>query len=172
MKLLKSIILLVVLVMGSGSVFAQQQNPEAFAGSFYQKYLELNIRGLPDERQLKALSPFLSEDLQRLFVKARAEQQQFIKKNPEEKPPWIEGDLFTSLFEGARSFKVGKAKKRGNYVDVSVGFEYQEGGSTSRWNDELVLVRTKNGWRVHDVLLKGDWQFKGGSSLRQSLKAR
>lgn len=118
------------------------------------------------------LSPYLGEDLRLLFKKAKLEQKRFIAENPADmKPPWIEGDMFTSLFEGAQSFKIGKVKTRGVYTDVSVNLEYKENGETSRWTDTLVLVKTKEGWRVWDILLNGDWQFKAGSNLRQMLGA-
>jgi len=150
----------------------QQEKPEVFANRFYQTYLGLNVRGLPDEKELKLLSPYLSEDLRQLFEKAQLEQKRFIKENPVDmKPPWIEGDMFTSLFEGAQSFKVGGIKTRGVYTEVSINLEYKEKDETSQWSDTLVLVKTKEGWRVWDILLNGDWQFKSGSSLRQVLGA-
>ncbi|HLM59250.1 MAG TPA: hypothetical protein VK308_00470 [Pyrinomonadaceae bacterium] len=164
--------LLVLLVFGSTTSCAQKQKPEDFANRFYQSYLKLNMRGLPDEQELKSLSPFLSEDLRLLFEKAKLKQKQFIAENPDDmKPPWIEGDMFTSLFEGAQFFKIGKVKTRGVYTDVSVDLEYEENGETSRWTDTLVLIKTKEGWRVWDILLNGDWEFKAGSNLRHMLGA-
>jgi hypothetical protein len=171
MKLSALTFLLILLVGISTAACAQQQKAEVFANQFYQKYLELNVRGLPNEKQLKILSPYLSEDLRKLFEKAQLEQKQFIEENPTEKPPWVDGDMFTSLFEGAQSFKTGEVKTRGVYTDVSVNLEYKENGQTSRWTDTLVLVKTKEGWRVWDILLNGDWQFKNGSNLRQVLEA-
>ena len=61
---------------------AQQEKPEIFANLFYQSYLKLNVRGLPDEKELKLLSPYLSEDLRLLFEKAKLEQKRFIAENP------------------------------------------------------------------------------------------
>lgn len=171
MKLFALKFLLFLLVVISPTACAQQQKPETFANQFYQKYLELNVRGLPDEKELKLLSPYLNEDLRKLFEKARLEQKRFIDEKPTEKTPWIEGDMFTSLFEGAQTFKIGEVKTRGIYTDVNVNLEYKESGETSRWTDTLVLVKTKQGWRVWDILLNGDWQFKNGSNLRQVLDA-
>lgn len=172
MKFLALANLFILLVLIPTTVCAQQQKPEVFARRFYQKYLELNVRALPDEKELKLLSPYLSEDLHKLFEKAQLEQKRFIKENPVDmKPPWIEGDMFTSLFEGAQSFKVGKVKTRGAYTEVNVKLEYKENGEKSQWSDTLVLVKTKGGWRVWDILLNGNWQFKSGSSLRQILGA-
>ena len=173
MKFLALIFLLISLVFIPMTAFSQQQKPEDFANRFYQKYLELNVRGLPNEKELKLLSPYLTKELRMLFEKMQLEQKRFIAQNSADmKPPWIEGDMFTSLFEGAQSFKIGKVKRRSIYTDVSVNLEYKENGETSQWTDTLVLVKTKEGWRVWDILLKGDWQFKAGSSLRQMLGAK
>ena len=166
---------LLVLLSAFGPAFAQssrQQSPEAFAARFYRTYLRLKVNGLPDAKQFKALSPLLSPDLRQLFEDAKREQEKFIKENPDEKPPWIEGDLFTSLFEGAQSFKVGSSQARGEYREVPVRLQYRTGKEVTRWSDTLVLARTKTGWQVWDILLKGEWQFKQGGSLRDILKAR
>lgn len=164
--------LLILTIFVAGNAHAQQPTARVFAERFYQTYLELNARGLPDENQLISLAPFLSDDLRRLFEKARVEQERFVKENSaDEKPPWADGDLFTSLFEGARTFKIGKTKTRGAYTEISVHLKYRENGETVRWTDTLVLVETKKGWRVWNILLNGDWQFKNGSDLRRILSA-
>jgi hypothetical protein len=156
----------------TSTVCGQKQKPKDFANRFYRTYLELNARGLPGDKELKSLAPFLSDDLRRLFEKARDKQKRFVEENSaDEKPPWADGDLFTSLFEGAQTFKIGKAKTRGAYTQISVHLKYRENGETARWNDTLVLVETNEGWRVWNILLNGDWQFKNGSDLRRILGA-
>ena len=162
-----------VLLLAFGSAFAaspKPESPEMFATRFYRTYLKLKMNGLPDGKQLKVLSPLLSEDLRQMFEAAKREQEKFIKEHADEKPPWIEGDLFTSLFEGAKSFKIGVPKMRGEYTDVPVNLQYRDKQGITRWSDTLVLIRTKEGWRVWDILMNGEWQFKSGSSLRSILK--
>lgn len=173
MKRFALINLLILSVFAVSNAYAQQPTSKVFAERFYRKYLELNVRGLPDEKQLKSFSPYLSADLLRLFKKAQIEQKRFIKENSADmKPPWTDGDMFTSLFEGAQSYKIGKTKKRSAYTDVSVNLEYKENAKPSRWTDTLVLVQTKKGWRVWDIRLNGKWEFKSANSLRQDLSAK
>jgi hypothetical protein len=161
-------------LLAIGSVIAdppKQQSANRFAARFYRTYLKLKVRGLPDAKEYKILSPLLSEELRQLFEAAKREQERFIKENgPDQKPPWIEGDLFTSLFEGAHSFKLGSPRIRDNYAEVPVSLEYRGDGSASQWSDTLVLIGTKEGWRVWDILLNGEWEFKSGNSLRGILK--
>lgn len=165
-------LILLVLLACSPSVAGQRAaSPRVTAERFYRTYLKLNVRGLPNDKELKALSPFLSSDLQQLFKDARTVQQRYIREHPDDKPPWAEGDLFTSLFEGANSFRLGVPKIEGDRAEVPVALAYRGGNSTSRWSDVLVLTRTAGGWRVWDILLKGEWTFKTGDSLRSILRS-
>jgi hypothetical protein len=135
------------------------------ANRFYRTYLKLKVRGLPNEKEVKALSPFLSSDLQQLFKDARSKQEKYIREHPDDKPPWADGDLFTSLFEGANSFRIGAPRIKSGRAEVPVHLAYRGGGATSRWSDLLVLTRTSAGWRVWDILLKGEWAFKSGETF-------
>ncbi len=170
---MKLVLLLhLILLLGWGeSVSAQTStsSPTKAAATFYRTYLRLQIRGLPNDKQLKALSPLITKDLKELLESARKTQATFIKLHPDEKPPWADGDIFTSLFEGAQSFRVGRAAVSGDQTEVPVQLVYRSGGSTTRWSDVLVLVRSGKRWLVRDILLKGEWAFKTGSSLRAIL---
>lgn len=148
-----------------------QKSATAQADAFYRTYLKLKVSGLPSDEQMKELSPFFTQDLLELFAAARQKHDRFVREHPDEKPPWGDGDLFTSLFEGAGEFKLGKPALKGSRAEIPVKLAYHGGGSTSRWTDVLVLTKTANGWRVSDILLKGEWQFKSGDSLRNILKS-
>jgi hypothetical protein len=165
---------MVLLLALSQSVCAQSStsSPTRAAERFYRTYLKLRISGLPNHKQMKILSPLITSDLKELFVAARKIQAKYIQEHPDEKPPWIEGDLFSSLFEGAQSFRIGNASHRGDIAEVPVKLAYREGGSTTRWSDVLILVRNGNRWLVSDILLKGEWAFKSGDSLRSILNSR
>jgi hypothetical protein len=172
---MKNLILITLLVL----LLAPLQPPAAQGSSsatqaanrFYRTYLKLKILGLPNSEQMKALTPLITSDLNELFEAARKTQAQFIKDHPDEKPPWADGDLFTSLFEGAQSFRLGRPIANGDRVEVPVHLTYHQGGSTTRWSDVIVLVRDKNLWLVSDILLKGEWAFKSGDSLRKNLSS-
>jgi hypothetical protein len=157
----------------SQSVSAQSStSPIQSAERFYRTYLKLKIRGLPKDNELKILSPLITPDLKELFVRAREIQEKYNREHPDEKPPWADGDLFTSLFEGAQSFRLGSPKRNADQVEVPVHLAYREGGSTTRWSDVIILVREKNRWLVRDILLQGEWGFKSGYSLRSILSSR
>ncbi|HET6891500.1 MAG TPA: hypothetical protein VFH31_10390 [Pyrinomonadaceae bacterium] len=172
-RLLIAVVIVWVFSFGQ-SVCAQspRTSPTRAAEKFYRTYLKLKINGLPNDDQLKILSPLITSDLKTLFVTARQIQAKYIQEHPDEKPPWADGDLFSSLFEGAQSYRIGRATHRGDIVEVPVQLEYEQGGSTTLWSDVLVLVRRGNRWLVSDILLKGEWAFKSGGSLRSILSSR
>ena len=79
------------------------------ADRFYKSYLAAKPSGLPTAGQMKMFAPLMTNDLVAMIADARREQQGFIKENPDEKPPWIEGNLFASNYEGVSAFKLGEA---------------------------------------------------------------
>lgn len=146
--------------------------PKKIASEFYRACINLKISGLPDDDQLRVLAPFLHKDLQRLFKNAKREQARFKKKFPDEKPPWIEGDLFSSLWEGPQSFEIGSVKESNERAEVDVSLEYLEEKSVVQWTDTLVLIKAESRWRVWDIQFKGTWAFKTGNSLRGILQTK
>ena len=143
------------------------------ARAFYQAVRHERIEGLPTEKQMDRLKPFLSANLVSGFAKARMEQKEFMAKNPGEKPPWIEGDLFGSLFEGPTSWSVGTAAVKGASAEVPVKLAYRDDTKPVEWTDRIRLVQTPKGWKVEDIRMGGEWGFKaGGNSLSQTLSAK
>ena len=164
----------VVLLLALGQPVCAQSSassPTRAAEQFYRTYLKLKIQGLPNNNQLKILSPLITSDLKELFVTAKEIQAKSIREHPDEKPPWADGDLFSSLFEGAQSFRIGHPSNRGDTTEVPVQLTYRQGGSTTRWSDVLILVRNGKRWLVSDILLRGEWAFKSGDSLRSILSS-
>lgn len=152
---------------------ANTDTPKAAAKAFYDILIKHKVSGLPTKDAWKELQPRLSSKLISLLEAARAEQAAFMKKNPDEKPPWIEGDLFTSLFEGAQTHAEGEARVSGDRAEVPVTFTYTEGGSTTMWTDTLILTQGPAGiWLVEDVRYGGGWDFASKGLLSDGLKAR
>jgi hypothetical protein len=147
--------------------------PKAAAKAFYDILIKHKVSGLPTKDAWKELQPRLSSQLVTLLEAARAEQAAYMKKHPDEKPPWIEGDLFSSLFEGAHTHAEGEARISDKTAEVPVTFTYTEGGSTTKWTDTLILTRGPAGnWLVDDVRYGGGWDFAPKGTLSDGLKAR
>lgn len=141
-------------------------DPAEAAKAFYAKVRALNFPGLPKGQDWIALLPLVTEEFATAMLGAQAEQAEAIKNAPDEKPPWIEGDLFSSVFEGVQHFIIGKARVTGDKAEVPVTCTYTEGGDTVKWTDTLLMVRTAKGWLFDDMRFGGT----GGPAPKDTLK--
>lgn len=148
---------------------ADSATPKEVSKLFYDKLRLLKVRGLPVGDDWAQIKPLVTDKMTAAIESAQKEQADFIKKHPGEKPPWIEGDLFSSLFEGSTSHEVVTEKIHGNEAEVSVLFTYEYNGQKTTWNDTLILQKTNNSWLVADLKYAGDWDFASKGTLLQSL---
>ena len=146
-------------------------DPAAVVKGFYGTYLSLHPTGVPEEVQLSKLRPYLSDSLVALFRDADAAETAYRKRTNNEQPPLVEGDLFTSLFEGASAFEVLPAKVKGDRASCLVRFSYQDPNPkySTRWRDRVFLVKGASGWAIDDIEYMGDWQFMHKGRLRDLL---
>ncbi len=158
----------VLFTLGAG--VAAAQDAVELTDNFYATLRDLNVRGLPDKDQLKELTPFLSSQIVTIIKRDQKKQDAFIKKHPDEKPPWIEGDLFSSLFEGPTSYQIGGTRAKGSTREVDIYLHHVSESDKVKWTDTVVLKKFGGKWLVSNILFKGKWQFKSGSSLLNALK--
>lgn len=149
---------------------AAAQDATEVADNFYATLRDLNVRGLPDKDQLKELTPFLSSQIVATIKRNQKTQAAFIEKHPDEKPPWVEGDLFSSLFEGPTSYQIGNTRTKGSTREVDIYLHHVSESDKVKWTDTVVLKKFGDKWLVTNIIFKGKWQFKTGSSLLNALK--
>jgi hypothetical protein len=153
------------------SVFAAEPDLEmkAIVTSFYNTYLTVRPSGVPSLKERQKFKPYVSATLAKVLQEADQAEQLYRKKTKGESPPFVEGDLFTSLFEGATKFKVLSCDAAGSCL---VEFSYIEPGEKAKpviWKDKLFLVKETRGWRVDDIEFLGDWQFMHKGRLKELL---
>lgn len=93
---MKKFVYAIALLVAAFSISISAQTAAEVTDDFYAKLASLNVRGLPDNGQLSALSPFLSAGLVAQIKRDQKKQEASMKKRPNDKPPWVEGDLFCS----------------------------------------------------------------------------
>ncbi len=125
--------------------------------------------GIPDDKDRLKYHPFLSPRLEDLLQQAAQAQARFAAAN-KGSPPLIEGDLFTSLFEGATAVSVGACGGDGQKGECSVALRFDDPGSKpTPWTDTVYLVNTPQGWKVDDVAYGGSWAFGNKGRLSATL---
>jgi uncharacterized protein DUF3828 len=149
-------------------IAAAATSPQSLVDEFYRTYIPHKPLGLASGKQLARLKPFLSTKLIASINDALAYQKDYEKKNPGDMPPFIEGDFFSSLFEGPSSFKSGAAVAEGDSWNVPVHFKYEN----VQW-DDVVVVKKENGrYVIDDVIFGGAGEFNPKGRLSERLAAR
>ena len=131
--------------------------------------------GIPDAAGRKRYEPFISPALDQLLIEGDNAETKFAAAN-KDSPPLIEGDLFTSNFEGATAFHVGACTGDGKAGHCAVVLTYDPGKTGNPkdklfdWTDTVYLVNTASGWRVDDIGYGGTWDFGNKGKMTDTLK--
>ena len=155
--------------------------PERVVADLYTALAAQRPSGAPTDAQRAVLAPLLSAELTGLLQRADAARSAARAAAPSEKPPFTDGDLFSSLFEGPTGFAVGAPVSGadapgGRLGDVRVPVTLTHatdatGGKTTTWTD-TVLLREENGrFVVADIAFGGDWDFANKGSMISALRA-
>lgn len=147
------------------------QAPARVAEDFYTMHMRMGDAGLPDAASANAYAAFLCPALAAQLETARLAQQAFIAQNPGEKPPFVDGDLFSSLHEGADAVKAGSVSVDGELATVSLALSRGTGSKATRWTDRVLLSLHEDSWCVADIEYQGDWEFANRGRLSDALKA-
>ena len=145
------------------------QGPVAVAMDFLVMHQRLGSSGLPQRNELPAYDAFLCPALGQAVRAAQARQEQARVERPNEKPPWVEGDLFSSLFEGPEGFEARDTVVEGKLARVVVAMSRGEGENATRWKDTLVLQLDDGIWCLADVEYGGDWASANQGRLADAL---
>jgi hypothetical protein len=152
---------------------AQQAQPAAAAAVFYSTYLRLKPAGVPDANQRTQMRALISPMLDGLLAAADEAEARYANKTHKQVPPLVEGDLFTSLFEGATRISAAACAGGDKAATCRVDLAYRDGanGPETTWQDRVLLVRAAGGWVVDDIEYGGNWPFARRGRLSEMLKA-
>ncbi len=139
------------------------ERPQDVVERFYTIHVAGRPSGLPDGKELEKLAPLFSERLHALIVNALKYRDAMMKEHPDDKPPYVDGDMFTSVFEGPRAFKILGVD--GDKVRVQFSDE-----PNITWQD-TILVKEENGhYVIDDILFGGLGDFNPPGRLTDRLR--
>lgn len=161
---------LLALVLGATGSFASGESPGAAAAAFYRVYATFHPSdGIPDAKARSLYDPVVSPALDKLLADADAAANHFGGAH-KDSPPVMEGDLFTSNFEGATSFRVGACETRGQTARCKIDLAYDGGPKPIAWTDTVLLVASEGGWRVDDIAYGAPFATGNKGRLTDTLK--
>jgi hypothetical protein len=152
-------------------------DPGAAVNAFYDVYAGQHAQGIgiPDATVRLRFQPVLSPRLNKQLTDAAAAQGRLTAKVKNAVPPVLEGDIFSSLFEGAGAWKVGACQTTAKTARCSVALSYipppaaGPRAKPANWNDTVLLVNTPQGWRVDDVVYDAGFAFGNTGRLSDML---
>jgi hypothetical protein len=163
-----------VLALATAAEPAAHSAPAEAARAFYAAYEPMPSHGLLRPEEMALLEPMMTKRLRLLLEKARAVQAKFAAEHPDEKPPWVDGDLFSSLFEGFRTFRIaGVEPLPDSSWRVLVELSYWEGEERDQqttWTDAAMVVREGEQFLIDDFEFLGDWPFAQKGRLSDILR--
>ena len=173
---MRAVLLSAYFIWGSAASAADLDEVMQAANGFYGVYGTFRPSdGIPDAKGRAKYEPFISPALDKLLVDGDAAESHFEKVMKNMSPPLIEGDLFTSNFEGATSWHVGLCRMAATAAQCPVALGYTDTTKKNEkpfnWTDTLYLVRTGAGWRVDDIGYGGSWDFGNKGRMTQTLKS-
>ena len=149
-----------------------QSTPQAAAATFYDAYLRSTAGAFPGRNARMRLRRLLSPRLNLMLEQADRARLEHARRSRGREPPPIEGDVFTSMFEGAGRFQVERCRSGAERAICMVSLGHSGGAQApSRWRDQLVLMRAPAGWVVDDVVYGGRWAFANRGRLSQTLRS-
>ena len=172
-------VLALVLSVAVGCRPSAPSSPVETAAQFYTLLDGLGVRGIPDSLALDAVQPYLDSTLVRLLVEARLARDDAAAARPDpgEKPPFVDGDLFGSLFEGNTSFGIRRVVPRGDTTFAVMAFTNAMQPPTVKWTDTLVIVPRANArpqspqFVIVDLRYGAGWDFGNRGTLVGTLRA-
>lgn len=152
-------------------------DPAAAVNAFYGVYAAQHAggTGIPDATVRLRFQPVLSPRLNKQLADAAAAQARLTAKVKNAVPPVLEGDIFSSLFEGASAWKVGDCQTMAKTASCPVALSYvppPAAGPKAKpasWNDTILLVNTPQGWKVDDVVYDAGFSFGNTGRLSEML---
>ena len=159
------------LVWATPTMAAPPPTLQQAAERFLAWHQSAGVRGAPDAQALKALQPLITPALHCLLQQADALRSATAQARPDDKPPFVGGDMFSSLWEGPTQHRIESVQPARHSAKVRVRFTHAPSADQAPvvWRDALHLQRTASGWRVADVEYLGHWDFAQKGRLRAGL---
>jgi hypothetical protein len=170
------IVAIPAMLLLAGAAYAADDSAQKAATDFYKASMSvksIHIEGIPPAKVRAKLTPYITPTLDKLLADSDKAEDIHTKKTKNEEPPLVEGDLFSSTFEGVTTYKVGACETKADAATCPVDLTYSDAQdkSTSKWTDKLMLVRVNGEWRVDDIAYGGTWDLGNKGKLTEILKA-
>ena len=150
----------------------QEADATRAAATFYDIVLSERTSGVPDAEMRAKLRPVISPDLDSLLAQAAEAERRHTARTNNEEPPYLQGDIFSSLFEGATGYEIsGCDEKSERLIECEVQLVH-DAEEPVQWKDRVMLGPSgADAWLVDDIAYGGGWDFAPKGTLKEMLRA-
>ena len=131
------------------------------------------IIGVPNEKALPGLSPYLSKNLIRTLKSANKIEDDYAAQTKESDPGLSEGwNLFFGVYEGPTSFKTLFCRTEGDHAVAVVEFTLKDPNTPEPeiWQRKAYLVKESGHWVIDDLADMPQAKAHESPSLKAQLK--
>tara|TARA_R110002110_G_scaffold53742_4_gene154788 strand:+ start:333 stop:875 length:543 start_codon:yes stop_codon:yes gene_type:complete len=171
MKMIARLFVALAMFVAAVPASADDVSPARAARVFYDLYLQVQPRGIPEVAVRARFEPLVTPELLSKLAQAQAVEKKHFIATKNQEPPLFQGDPFSSLFEGATSYKLGQCVTEGarSYCDIDLTYAEPTDNKPTTWTDKLILVKRVGGWKVDDISFGATWDFGQHGTLRGTL---
>ncbi len=118
--------------------------------SFYNSYKHhKDFREIPRD--------MLSENLLNLIDLAEKKEKQSaenikLSSFPSDKPDIIEGDVFSSLYEGFNEYKILSHPIKDDTARLNLELKNTDFKPITKWNDECIMIKENGKWKIDNFI--------------------
>ncbi len=149
--------------------------PAPAVSAFYDIVVSERQGGVPDMDMRVRLRPVISPELDSLLAQAAEAERRHTMRTNNSEPPYLQGDIFSSLFEGATAYEVGACTtESAETVACAVSLSHEGEGEAVEWQDRVLLIISGSDgsiFFVDDIVYGGEWDFASRGTLKGSLRA-
>jgi len=131
------------------------------------------IIGIPDDKAIATLSPYLSKGLIQLLKGANQVEKDDAATQTEPSPGLSEGwNLFFSVYEGPTSWKELSFQAKGNQAFAIIEFTLTDPNSSKPeiWQRKITMVHESQRWLIDDLIDIPQDNTNHPAGLRYQLK--
>ena len=155
-------------MLACSSVVNQSDIPSQIVKQFLEWESKEQPNGVYRSIRSQQLDALLSSELQCLLDAALTANQASKRLAPDEKPPFIEGNIFLPVaWERPLGYKIMASRLDGESSSVEVNFLYEPNGlnfTSTYW-----LSRQSGSWKIIDISLGGECDFCQKGKLREAM---
>ena len=162
------LLICVLCMFFSVAIPAQEEVVKDFLAFYFTSYRG----GIPDAGQIALLGKSITPAFQKRLMDANAAEICHAKRVNNTEPPLLEGDLFTSLFEGATYGKIADIRVADASAEANIEWKYEASGDRQApvvWKDRLYLELHDGKWLIGDISHLGEWEFSYRGRISQLL---